>query len=89
MSITIRSNKDGNSGSRATGFSAAEPNTYAILRDGVVVGRIENRPNYPLSNINPNWGGRGAWVAYIDGAEVAADQYLRRLRAAVLNFRNA
>lgn len=88
MALSIHNNKDGNSGSRATGFSAYEPNTYSIKRDGKVVGHIEQRPNYPLADLNPNYCGRGAWVAYIDGAEVAADQYLRRLRAALTQFHN-
>lgn len=82
--IKIVSNGDGTTGDRGATFAPRTANTYTIYRDGAAVGSIDLIPNYPLAKIDPAYAGRAnVWVAYVDGAAVAANQRLAAVKAAV------
>jgi hypothetical protein len=83
MTIKIISNRDGATGDRATTFTSYEPNTYSVERDGVKIGDVDWQDRYPLSRINPTWGGRGAWVFCDLLGEYIAKQKLNDLRASL------
>ena len=80
--MILKSRKDGDAASRGRSFSSSCRASYDILRDGVVIGRAVYNEKYPLSRINPDWSGVGAWVTYGLEQTVAA-QRLDDLRQAL------
>lgn len=81
--ITFKSNRDGNSGTRGSGFASASANTYTAMRGNEVVGSVESY-EAPLSALNPAFCGRGTvWGFYDNAGEcVAKAQTLNELRRA-------